>query len=296
VTDFNPAIDKTLVAGLLAEQFPEWSHLPLAPVESAGTDNAMYRLGDDMAVRLPRVGWATGFIEKEVRWLPKLAPHLPLALPVPIAMGEPGNGYASHWSVVNWLDGENATLDRLADPRQAATRLGEFVFALQRLDTAGGPLSGEQNLLRGVPLAVRDPSTRDAIAALGSLFDIGELTTAWDSALRAPTWDGPPVWLHCDLQSGNLLAIDGQLTAVIDFGVMGVGDPACDAMAAWSLFSGESRKAFRAAMNVDDASWKRGRGWALSVAVIALAYYLNTNPVLAAMSRRAIEEVLADHR
>jgi len=130
---------------------------------------------------------------------PKLAPHLPLATPVPIAMEKPGRGYPSHWSVVNWLAGENLFLDGLSDTDQAATRLGEFVSTLQRLDTADGPFSGEQNVNRGVPLIVRDGATREAIAALSGLFDIDQLAAAWESAVTIPPWSGPPVWLHSEL-------------------------------------------------------------------------------------------------
>ena len=263
--------------------------------DSAGTDNAIYRLGDDMAVRLPRIHWATGQVEKEHEWLPRLAPLLPLAIPVPLAKGMPGEGYPWHWSVYRWLEGENATIERIADPRQAATDLAQFIAALQRIDPTGGPPPGAHNSFRGVPLAMRDAPTRAAIAALRGTLDTDAVTAAWEAALRAPAWRGPPVWIHGDLQSGNLLAQRGRLSAVIDFGCLGVGDPACDLMVAWTLFSAETRDVFRAALPVDDATWARGRGWALSVGLIALPYYQNTNPVLAGIARRAIDEVLADH-
>ncbi len=294
MSGFDLTVNESLVAGLLVDQFPEWCHLPLKRIKSAGTGNAIYRLGDQKAVRLPLVSWAADFIKKEVLWLPKLAPHLPLATPVPIAMGNPGRGYPSHWSVVNWLAGENAFLHGLSDTDQAATRLGEFVSTLQRLDTADGPLSGEQNVNRGVPLVVRDAMTREAITTLRGVFDIDELAAAWESALKIPQWSGPPAWLHGDLHSGNLLATDGQLTAVIDFGLMGVGDPACDVMVAWWLFSGRSRETFRSTIDVDDHTWDRGRGWALTVGVVAHAHYLKTNAMLAELSFKAIEESLAD--
>ena len=286
--------DATLVRRLLATQFPEWADLPIEPVPSAGTDNALYRLGDEMAVRLPRIDWALGAIEKECRWLPYLAPQLPLSIPVPLAMGEPGEGYPWHWSVCRWLDGENATLDRITDARQLAADLGAFVVALQRIDPSDGPRSGSDNVSRGVPLATRDAVTRVAIGELDGMIDTNAASAAWDDALAAPAWDGPPVWIHGDLQSGNLLAVNGRLSAVIDFGCLGVGDPACDVMVAWTLFSSETRDAYRAALLVDDATWARGRGWALSTSLIALPYYKDTNPVLAGIARHAIAEVLAD--
>ena len=289
-------IDAALVRRLLAAQFPQWSHLSLAPVPSAGTDNALYRLSEDMVVRLPRIGWATGQVEKEHTWLPRLAPHLPLAIPLPLAKGAPGEGYPWDWSVYTWLEGENPALDRLADPVQSARALADFVGALWRIDPTGGPAPGTHNSGRGEPLAARDARTREAIAALRGTLDAHTLdaaTSVWDAALRAPPWQRPPVWLHGDLAPGNLLAVGGRLSAVIDFGCLGVGDPACDLLVAWTLFSGASRNAFRAALAVDDATWERGRGWALSWALIYIPYYLHTNPAGVAIARRTIGEVLA---
>jgi aminoglycoside phosphotransferase (APT) family kinase protein len=247
-----------------------------------------------MVVRLPRIHWAAGRVEKEHRWLPRLAPSLPLAIPLPLALGEPGEGYPWRWSVCPWLEGENAIPERLADPRQAAMDLAHFITALQRIDIAGGPPPGPDNSHRGEPLRRRDARTREAMAAVQGLFDVDALTPVWNAALEAPAWHRAPVWLHGDLQSGNLLAVEGQLSAVIDFGCLGVGDPACDVMAAWLYLSVETREVFRDALQVDEATWARGRGWALSVGLIALPYYQTTNPVLAGIARRAIEEALTD--
>ena len=290
--------DESLVRRLLAAQFPQWANLPIAPVPSAGTDNAIYRLGEEMAVRLPRIHWATGQAEKEHRWLPFLAPHLPLAIPVPLALGAPDEGYPWHWSIAPWLEGENASVDRIADLREAAADLARFVVALQRVDPSDGPRAGPANFFRGVPLADRDAGVRAAIAAVASRpeidLDTGALIAAWEAALRAPAWHGLPVWIHGDLLPGNLLVAGGRLSAVIDFGCLGVGDPAADLSVAWTLFSGESQEVYRAALGVDDATWARGRGWALT-SVIALPYYWDTNPVLVAYARRAIAEALADY-
>jgi aminoglycoside phosphotransferase (APT) family kinase protein len=288
-------IDVSLVDRLLAAQFPQWAGLPTAPVHSAGTDNTLYRLGEDMVVRLPRILGATGQVEKEHRWLPTLAPLLPLAIPVPIAKGMPAEGYPWHWSVYRWLEGEAATIERIGDPRRAATELGRFVAALQRIDPKGGPTPGEHNSFRGVPLSMRDTDTRAAIAALHGTVDADAVTAAWEAALQVPAWNGPAVWLHGDLQSGNLLAQHGRLSAVLDFGCLGVGDPACDVMVAWMYLSADTRDAFRAALSVDDATWARGRGWALSFGLIALPYYQDTNPVLVGIARHAIDEAVADH-
>jgi aminoglycoside phosphotransferase (APT) family kinase protein len=284
----------SLVSRLLNTQFPQWADLPIEPVPSAGTDNALYRLGDDMVVRLPRIHWAVEQVDKEYQWLPKLAPSLTLAIPVPLAKGKPGEGYPWHWSVYRWLEGENATIELIADPRQAATDLAQFIAALRRIDATGGPTPGPHNSYRGEPLTMRDTRVREAIATLRGALDVDTVTAVWEAAIEAPAWLEPPVWLHGDLQSGNLLALQGRLSAVIDFGCLGVGDPACDVMAAWMFLSAETRDIFRAALQVDDATWTRGRGWALSVGLIALPYYQSSNPVLAGIARRAIDETLAD--
>lgn len=281
--------DVSLVRRLLAAQFPRWADLRIEPVPSAGTDNAIYRLGEEMAVRLPRHPGARGQVRKEQRWLPTLAPVLPLAIPAVLAQGMPADDYPWHWSVWTWVDGEIATFDRLADPSQAATDLALFIAALHRVDPTDGPSAS-----RGVPLATRDEPTREAIASLERSLDTGAITAAWEAALRAPPWRGPPVWTHGDLYDGNLLAERGRLRGVIDWGGMGVGDPACDLIVAWSLLSGETRKVFRAALSVDDATWARGRGWALSVSLIALPYYERTNPVIVRNGRHRIDQVLAD--
>jgi aminoglycoside phosphotransferase (APT) family kinase protein len=289
-------VDVALVGRLLAAQFPQWAALPLMPVHSAGTDNALYRLGSDLVVRLPRIEQATGQVEKEHHWLPRLAPHLPLAIPVPLAKGRPGEGYPWPWSVYRWLAGENATIQRIADAGQAARELAHFIAALHRIDPTDGPPPGTHNSFRGVPLSTRDTETRAAIGALSGMLETEAVTAAWEAALQAPAWQGPPVWIHGDLSPLNLLVEGGRLSAVIDFGCLGVGDPACDLQVAWNLLSAESRDIFRTALGVDDATWARGRGWALSVGLIALPYYQSTNPALAGIARRAIEQALADQQ
>ena len=284
--------DPSLVARLLAEQFPQWAGLPITRVSSAGTDNALYRLGDELAVRLPRIHWAVGQVDLERYWLPRLAPALPLAVPTVLARGEAGAGYPYPWAVYRWLDGANAIQLPPADLRRAATALAGFLLALQRIDTTGGRPAVDHSL-RGAPLAGRDASTRRAIAALSDMIDADAATAVWDAALRAGEWDRPPVWLHGDLLPGNLLITNDQLSAVIDWSGLAVGDPAPDLMIAWSLFAGESRAAFRAALGVDDATWARGRGHALSQAAIFIPYYLDTNPVGVAAARRQLDAVLA---
>ncbi|WP_328871195.1 aminoglycoside phosphotransferase family protein [Streptomyces sp. NBC_00287] len=285
-------IDAELVRRLIPEQFPQWARLPVRLVRSAGTDNAMYRLGDDLVVRLPRLPGGEGQIIREHRWLPQLAPHLPLSVPVPVAVGEPGAGFALPWGVYRWLEGSNELVE-LAD---AAVELGRFIAALHKVDAAGGPPS-----YRGAPPGRNDEEVRAAIRDLGSdgTIDPALATEVWERTLRLPDWDGAPVWLHGDLLPGNLLAVDGRLTSVIDFGCLGIGDPAVDLMAAWTVFTAGTREAFRAAADVDDATWERGRGWALCFGLTAEHYYGDAfgngmNPVLAGVGRRAVAEALAE--
>ena len=288
-------IDAALVRRLLAAQLPEWAGLPLAPVLPWGTDNAMFRLGDAMAVRLPRHAPSVAPLEKELAWLPRLAPLLPLAVPLPLATGGPGAGYPFPWAVYRWLPGQPATAAPIAAAGPAAADLAAFIAALQALDPTDGPPPGAHNASRGLPLARRDRATRAAIAALTGTIDVDAVTAGWDAALAAPGWSGTPAWLHGDLDGRNLLVTDGRLCAVIDFGCLAVGDPTCDVAVAWKLFAGPSRDIFRAALAVEDATWTRARGWVLSQAVMALSYYtLETNPVLVREARRWLGEALAD--
>jgi aminoglycoside phosphotransferase (APT) family kinase protein len=288
-------VDADLVRRLLAGQFPEWARLPLEPVRPLGTDNANFRLGDELVVRLPRRERTSITLEKERRWLPRLAPDLPLAVPEPLADGAPTEGYPFAWSVYRWLPGEIAAVASITDTARLADDLAEFIGALQRIDPWGGPPPGEHNFFRGEPLAARDQSTRDAIASLEGELDARAVTAIWDDGLAAPEWAGPPLWIHGDLDARNLLVRDGRLSAVLDFGSLGVGDPACDVMVAWKMLPPDARKLFREALSVDDATWARGRGWAVSQVVGALAYYTEeTNAVLVREARRWLAWVLAD--
>jgi aminoglycoside phosphotransferase (APT) family kinase protein len=286
--------DVRLVGRLVAAQFPDWTTLEILSVPDGGTDNTLYRLGDDMVVRLPRHAPTTARLKKEAHWLTRLAPSLPLAIPLPLASGAPGEGYPFEWAIYRWLEGEAATPDRIADPVLAARDLAAFLRALQALDASGGPAPGAHNAGRGVPLVQRDAETRAAIVALGDRVDARAVTKAWDAALEAPDWERRPVWVHGDLDPRNLLAARGRLSAVIDFGCLGVGDPACDVAAAWKLFGGEAREVFRDELSVDDGTWERARGWVLSQALHALPYYtLKTNPVLVREAQRWLAEVMA---
>jgi aminoglycoside phosphotransferase (APT) family kinase protein len=279
-------IDDALVRGLLAEQFPDLADLPRERVEPQGTVNAVFRLGDELAVRLARRKGRAEPGGKELEWLPKLAPLLPLEVPVPVAQGHPTAAYPWYWDVYRWVDGVTAPVEEI-DAIQAARDLGQFVAALQTADPAGAPPG------RGIPLTERDREIRPWLAR----FADSTVTAGRERALAAPSWDGPPVWHHGDLDVRNWLVRAGRITGVIDWEAMGVGDPACEVMVAWKLHSPAARDAFRDALPTDDATWERARGWALSQAVAALAYYTpENNPVLYREAENWLELLLSERR
>jgi len=259
-----------LAGKLVAAQFPQWAHLPIKPVALSGWDNRTFHLGEGMSLRFPSAAAYTAQVEKEQQWLPKLAQHLPLPISAPVAMGQPSDDYPWHWSVYKWLEGENASVEGITDLKQFAVSLAEFLNALQKIDTADGPEYGAHNFYRGGPLSHYDEETRRTIKALDGKIDTAAVTAVWDAAVKT-TWKGWPVWVHGDVSAGNLLIKDGKLSAVIDFGCSGTGDPACDLAIAWTFLGGESREAFRATLLTDESTWLRGRGWALWKALITLA-------------------------
>lgn len=292
--DGRAGIDAALVQRLVAAQFPQWSELSVSPVEVDGWDNRTYRLGDAMTARLPTAAGYVPAVAKENAWLPRLAPSLPFAVPPILGEGVPGEGYPFPWSVRGWLDGETAAPERIADMTQFALSVAEFILALQRCDATGGPLAGEHSWYRGASPAYYDEETRRCLAALEGRVDTARAAAVWDAALAAE-WRGAPVWFHGDIAVGNLLVADGKLTAVIDFGTSGVGDPACDLVIAWGMFSGESREAFRQAVGQDDGTWARARGWLLWKSLLVLSGCIDTDQEQAAVNQRLIADVLNDH-
>jgi len=279
--DGRAGIDAALVKRLIAAQFPQWRDLPVTPVE-------------DMTVRLPTVEGYVVAVDKEHRWLPVLAPLLPVAIPISLAKGAPGESYPFSWSIRRWVDGQTASRDRAGELPGLATSVAEFILALQHVDATGGPQAGAHTFYRGAPLAHYDDETRRCLAMLDGRMDTQSASAVWDAGLRA-RYHGHPVWFHGDIASGNLLVNDGRLVGVIDFGTSGVGDPACDLVIAWTLFSGDSRETFRNSVGQDAATWARARGWALWKALIGLAQDIDTNAQAAEVNRRVINDILADH-
>lgn len=287
-------IDTHLVQQLMSSQFPQWSHLPITPVKQQGWDNRTFHLGENMLVRLPSAAEYADKVKKEQQCLPQLAPHLPLPIPSPTAMGNPTKDYPFHWSIYQWIDGETASQENVLDMNQFAIDLAKFLLALERIDTTHGPIAGPHNFYRGGSLKIYDVETQQAIPKLENSIDIHTITKIWNEAL-ASKWNQSPVWVHGDVAPTNLLIKNGTLSAVIDFGGLGVGDPACDYAIAWTFFNSESRNTFRTALAVDDETWNRARGWALWKSLITYAQLPGTNVKEKENARYIINEIMTDY-
>jgi aminoglycoside phosphotransferase (APT) family kinase protein len=288
-------IDVSLVRRLIVSQFPQWKELSIAPVATSGWDNRTFHLGKDMSIRLPSAADYELQVEKEHQWLPQLALGLPLPIPAPLAMGKPEYGYPWKWSIYRWLDGETAASAKIGDLVELAIDLADFLTALQRIDATGGPLPGLHSFFRGGSLSVYDNETRSSIAALKDKIDAASATEVWEAALLT-SWKHPPVWVHGDISIGNLLVRDGKLSAVIDFGQLAIGDPACDLAINWTLFHGKSREAFQKMLPLDQGTWARARGWTLWKALVVAAGLTNPNNLESEQCWRIIEDVIADHK
>lgn len=296
-------ITAVVVSRLVRSQFPQWADLPVTAVALDGWDNTTFRLGSTLSVRLPSHDRYVAQIDKEQQWLPRLAPHLPIPIPEPVAKGQPSSEFPRPWSIYRWLEGETATLDRIDDVAAFASQLADFLAALYRCDPAGGPPPGPHSFNRGGPLSVWDDQTRQALDSSQDNIDTEAAAAVWEAALAAES-HGPPVWVHGDVTGSNLLVAGGQLAAVIDFGCSAVGDPACDTTIAWTLFRGHSRETFISRLLLDDATLARGRGWALWKALITLTADLDDPGSGTQAAHRwgwrshpaeVVEEVIRDH-
>jgi aminoglycoside phosphotransferase (APT) family kinase protein len=284
-------INTALVEQLIASQFPQWKDLPIRPVQLSGWDNRTFHLGSQMLVRMPSAAIYAAQVEKEQKWLPKLKSFLPLGIPVPLAMGEPGEGYPWKWSIYQWLEGESAASARIDDLKAFAKSLSEFLTAFQRIDTKGAPLPGAHNFYRGGALSTYDAEARHAIAVLEGKIDRAAALQVWEKAL-ASSWQKAPVWVHGDISAGNLLLQEGKLSAVIDFGQLAIGDPACDLAIAWTFFQKESRQVFRQCLSLDEETWSRAMGWTLWKALVVAAGFTNPNNLESMHCWRIIEELI----
>lgn len=282
-------VDADLVRALLGEQYPELAELQLFEVAN-GWDNAIFRLGDALSVRLPRRRVAAGLIEHEQRWLPALASSLPLPVPVPVACGRASERYPFRWSVCPWFEGGSAFDAPPADLGRAAEELAAFVKALHVPAPADYPI----NPFRGLHLTERTSRFEASLPQAGARRSLDESAAmaAWNRALAVPRWDGPPLWLHGDLHPANVLTHAGRLAAVIDFGDITAGDPATDLAIAWMLFDAPSRERFRAAVACDDATWVRAVGWATALAVAYVAGSPEGSPMVS-IGLRTLENTRA---
>lgn len=286
-------IDVTLVERLIKTQFPQWANLSIKPVQVSGNDNRTFHLGDRMSVRLPSKECYVPQVEKEHLWLPRFRDLLPQPIPIPLAKGAPTENYPWVWSVYQWLEGQPASQTNISKMNRFAMDLADFLKALEAIDSSQGPIAGQHNFYRGGLLRVYDGETRQTIHKLGSLIDAETVTEIWNHALQSK-WKGPPVWVHGDVAPNNLLVKEGMLCGVIDFGILGVGDPACDLSIAWTFFSDQSRDVFKHAMNLDEDTWGRGRAWALWKALITLEQYCDFDLEKAREAKHIVDEIVRD--
>lgn len=285
-------IDTPLVRELVAAQFPQWAALPLEPVDSGGLVNAIYRLGSDLSVRLPLRPSMTDEVQREQEKLAALAPFLPVAIPAVVAIGSRTDAFPGQWAVHRWLAGAHPSPDALVDPRGLARDLAAFVDAFRRIDLPDRPPAYPGERRTRAPMISMDSPTRQAIGELQGLIDTRAALASWEESLAAP-YDGREVWVHSDLQPSNILvSAKGRLSAVLDFESCGIGDPACDLFPMWNLLPANVRDEFRAALDVDDATWLRGRGRVLSQALIVLRYHKDSSPAIAKYAQHVIREVL----
>ncbi|GAB2945684.1 aminoglycoside phosphotransferase family protein [Streptomyces heilongjiangensis] len=289
-------VDETLVRSLLQAQCRQWADLPLSHA-GAGTDNTMYRLGDDLLVRLPRTAEKGRAVRKEQEWLPRLAPLLSYPIPEPVHAGTPTGAFPLAWSVHRWIDGHEVGPDTVQDWALLGADLAAFVRELHEIDLMGAVRTDALSWYRGGALGPCDRwisgCLDDCRATVGTELDVDVLEQLWRAALALPEPSGPRVWLHGDLKPTNLLVREGRLHAVIDFGGLSVGFPDAEHSTLWDL-PPRARQAYRDALNLDDATWNRARAWAIAVGVSGISYYRDTFPAFVAECLARLRAVVAD--
>lgn len=291
----SDVITPSIASLLVKDQFPHWADLPVFPVKNSGWDNQTFRLGQQMTLRFPSAAEYASQVEKEQKWLPFLASKLPLIIPTPLGLGKPGVGYKWHWSVYNWIEGESATTSQQVDKMRLARNLADFLLVLYQLETKDGPIPGKQNFHRGGNILVYEKETFKALKILEPHLKVKIVKKIWDSGTEN-AWNSPPVWVHGDISIGNLILENGYLKAVIDFGLLSIGDPACDLAIAWTFFDSQSRKVFRDRLSLDNPTWRRGRAWALWKSLVILSGLSRSNNIENALARGVIWQVIEDYK
>ena len=290
-------ITTQIATALIAEQFPQFAHLHIRPVDHSGNDNRTFRLGSEMSIRLPSAEEYVRQVQKEQKWLPKIAPHVPLPIPQPLARGMPSEVYPWNWSIYKWLEGESANSLELSDTHleTIATQLAQFLRKFHTFNAAGAPAPGLHNWWRAAHTSVYDAETRSLIEKLKNFINVDNARSLWQKAIDSK-WDKDPVWVHGDVASGNLLVKDNRLAAVIDFGCMGIGDPACDLTIAWTFFRGKSREIFKANMFLDEETWARARGWAMWKALYEISELEDKSGAALAKQLQIIDAVMMENK
>lgn len=279
---------------LITEQFEEAKDLKIQEINSSGSDNFIFLLGNDQTARFPKTEAAEQQLKKELLWLPVISKAVSVAIPEPLFRGNPVSNYPFNWAVFNWIEGHIYDPYLYKDADKIVNAMTDFIHSLWKIDIAKGPIPGKQNNFRGQPLPERDLETKKAIENMPPAYNKAILRCIWEKAVLAQTWNKAPVWVHGDLHWGNIITKKGTINGIIDFGTSGIGDPTVDVMCAWILFSPEKRTLFKQKLHIDEGTWIRAMGWALSFAVIALPYYLPQKHLLANIAAFTLDNLMAD--
>lgn len=286
-------INEELARYMIDSQIPQWKHLKITPIAHGGWDNRTFHLGETMSIRMPSAEIYAHQIEKEFYWLPILAPLLPKQISIPLIIGKQTKNYSWSWGIYKWLEGETVTTTHNIDLNMLAKDLGTFLKALYTINSTGGPAAGSHNFYRGGHLHVYNDQVQQALVILENKIDTSKARMIWESAVTT-TWEKDPVWVHGDIAAGNLLVQNGKLNAVIDFGGLAVGDPACDLAIAWTQFTDSSRQLFKESVSLDHETWNRGKAWALWKALIIAAKIIDGPTIEKKHCWQTLDAILRD--